>query len=201
NASIDAQERLILEPREADAEHLTVEEEQRAQRLVLGGGGHVALDRQGGEEARDLGRAHRGRVALAVEEDVAMDPRDVDLLGAAAPMASAEGGAYPVEQAGLGRRRRASFTGEPPAPCTTGDGRIPKGGVGLGGSHCQFPVLSSVSEAACVAQGDHPKSCEGTPCARTESAETRAARTEATPSCCCTIPSTSRKGAVTSVRR
>src|SRR6266513_3631436 len=51
NASIDAQERLILEPREADAEHHTGEEEQRAQRLVLGGGGHVALDRQGGVEA------------------------------------------------------------------------------------------------------------------------------------------------------
>src|SRR5205823_12261149 len=111
-------------------EHLTVEEEQRAQRLVLGGGGHVALDRQGGEEARDLGRAHRGRVALAVEEDVATDPRDVDLLGAAAPMAGAEGGADPVEQAGLGRRRWTGFTGEPPAPCTAGYGRIPKGGAG-----------------------------------------------------------------------
>ena len=160
----------------------------------------MALDRQGGEEARDLGRAHRGRVALAVEEDVATDPRDVDLLGAAAEIAGAEGGADPVEQAGLGRRRRTGFTGEPPAPCTAGYGRIPKGGAGLGGNH-RPAILQSVSEAARRAQGDHPKSCEGTPCARTESAETRAARTEATPSCCCAIPSTSRKGAVTSVRR
>src|SRR5207302_11023383 len=96
-----------------------------------------ALDRQGREEARDLGRAHLGGMALTV--DVPADPRDVDLLGAAAPMASAEGGAYPVEQAGLGRRRRAGLTGEPRAPCTAGGGRIPEGGVGLGGNHRQFP--------------------------------------------------------------
>jgi hypothetical protein len=35
----------------------------------------VTLDGQRREEAGDLGRAHRGRVALAVEEDVAADPR------------------------------------------------------------------------------------------------------------------------------
>jgi hypothetical protein len=48
---------------------VAVEEQERAQRLVLGGGGNLALDGEGAEEARDLGGAHLGGMALVVEED------------------------------------------------------------------------------------------------------------------------------------
>jgi len=52
---------------------MAVEEQERAQRLALGGGGDLALDGEGAEEARDRGGAHVGGMALAVEEDVAAD--------------------------------------------------------------------------------------------------------------------------------
>src|SRR5207247_9041954 len=122
-----------------------------------------------GEDARDPGRAQlRGA-------------RAVRLLGAPAPVASAHGGAHAVEKAGLRRRRRAGFAGEPPSRCTGGYGRIPKGGERPGGNHRQFSVLWSVSEGACVAQDDHPKSWDGTLWARGARASTRSARTETTP--------------------
>ncbi len=55
---------------------VAVEEQERAQRLVLGRGSHPTLDGQGTEKVSDFGRAHLGGMALAVEEDVAADPPD-----------------------------------------------------------------------------------------------------------------------------
>jgi hypothetical protein len=76
-------------------EHLAVQKEQRADTLSaaqrrgcagrglgLSGGGHVAFDRQVGEERLHLGAAHVLRVAFGVEQDVARDPIGVGLLGA-----------------------------------------------------------------------------------------------------------------------
>jgi hypothetical protein len=63
-------------------EHLAIEKEQRTERLVLRGGGHVAFDRQVGEERLHLGAAHVLRVAFGVEQNVARDPIGVGLLGA-----------------------------------------------------------------------------------------------------------------------
>ena len=57
----------------------------------------------------DLGRAHLGGMALAVEEDEAPDPGDVGLLGAAAVVACAQGLAHAVEQTGLGGVGRPGF--------------------------------------------------------------------------------------------
>ncbi len=79
----------VVEPRQLLLENLAIEEEQRAQRLVLRGRGDIAVDGQIAQEARDLGGAHLGRMALAVEDDVAPDPSDVGLLRAEAAVAGA----------------------------------------------------------------------------------------------------------------
>jgi hypothetical protein len=98
----------VVEPREVDAEHLAIQKEQGAQGLVLGGGGDLALHGEGRQERGDFGGAHLGRVALAVEEDVALDPVDVRLLGAAAVVADADGLAHAVEKSWL---RQVGWTG------------------------------------------------------------------------------------------
>ena len=63
-------------------ENLAVQEEQRVEGLVLGGGSNFLLDSQVGEEGFDLGAAHFPRMAFVVEEDVAFDPVNIGLLGA-----------------------------------------------------------------------------------------------------------------------
>ena len=82
-----------VEPGKVDLQHVAVQEQEGAQGLVLGRGRDVAAHGQRGEEAGDLWGAHLGRVALAVEEDVALDPRDVGVFGPAAIGAGAQGGA------------------------------------------------------------------------------------------------------------
>lgn len=93
----------VVEPGQVNLQHLAVQEEEGAQRLVLGGGGNSAVDGQGGEKRRDLRGTHLGRVPLAVEEDVALDPLDVGLLRLPAVVAGADGRPHPVEQPGGGR--------------------------------------------------------------------------------------------------
>ena len=80
------------------AEDLAIEEEQRAEGLVLRGGGDVALDGQVGEERLDLRAAHIFGVALAVEQDEAPDPIDVGLLGADGVVLDANRVAHLIEQ-------------------------------------------------------------------------------------------------------
>ena len=86
-----------VEPRQVHLQHVLVQEQEGAQRLVLGRGGDVPVDRQEREELRDFQRARLGRVPLAVEHDVAAYPRDVGFFGAAAVMARADGLADAVE--------------------------------------------------------------------------------------------------------
>jgi len=93
----------VVEPRQVDRQHVTIEEQERAQGLVLGGGGDASLDGEGAQEPRDLGRAQLDGMALAVEEDEPADPGNVGLLGPAAVMTGAQGLANAVEQTGLGR--------------------------------------------------------------------------------------------------
>ena len=99
----------LVHPREIDCQDLPVQEEQGAQRLVLRGRGDLPLDGEGAQEAGDFGRPHVGGVALVVEENVATDPRDVGLLGAAAVMSGADGCADAVEQSRLGHAGRVGF--------------------------------------------------------------------------------------------
>jgi len=66
------------------AQHRVIKKQQRAEGLVLGGGRDFVVDGERRQERGDLGGAHLSRVALAVEEDVPLDPMDVRLLGATA---------------------------------------------------------------------------------------------------------------------
>lgn len=63
------------------SEHLTVEEEEGSEGLILGGGGDASLDGEVGEEGLDFWGAHLAGVAFVVEEDEAFDPGDIGLLG------------------------------------------------------------------------------------------------------------------------
>ena len=90
-----------VEPRQPDAENVTVEEEQGAERDILRRGGDVRPHGQVGEELPDLFRPHLGGVALAVEEDEAFNPVRVSLLGAEAQVAQAGGRAHASQELGL----------------------------------------------------------------------------------------------------
>jgi hypothetical protein len=96
----------VVEPRQVLLQHISVEEEQRAQGLVLGGGGDLSVHGQRAEELRHLGAAHPEGMALVVKEDVPAGPRDVGLLGAPTVVAGAHRRTHAVEQAGLRRPGR-----------------------------------------------------------------------------------------------
>lgn len=92
----------LVEPGKIDFQHVTVQEQESTQRLVLCRSGHVAVDGQRSEEARDVRRSQLRWVALAVEENVAADPDDVGLLGASAVVAGSQRPADAIERGGLG---------------------------------------------------------------------------------------------------
>jgi hypothetical protein len=79
----------VVEPRQLDAENLAIEEQECVEGLGLGRGRDSLTHRERRQERRDFRRAHLGGVALAVEEDVALGPVDVRLLGPAAVVACA----------------------------------------------------------------------------------------------------------------
>jgi hypothetical protein len=64
----------VVEPRKFDLQHVAVEEKKRAERLVLRGRGDLPVNGERRQERGDFGAAHLGRIALAVEEDVPLDP-------------------------------------------------------------------------------------------------------------------------------
>jgi hypothetical protein len=84
-----------------------VEEEERREGLVLGGGRDAAVRRERGQEGVDLGFAHFVGMPFAVEDDEPPDPADVRLFGAEAVVAHAERGTNAVEE--LHRLSRTSF--------------------------------------------------------------------------------------------
>jgi len=87
-----------LERRQRLLEHVSVEEEQRGQRLVLRGGADPAVDGEVGEEGVDLRLAHLDWMPLAVKDDKAPDPRDVGLLGSETVVTRPDRQAHPVEE-------------------------------------------------------------------------------------------------------
>src|ERR1700730_3083831 len=108
-----------IEPRELHLQHVLVEEQEGAQRLILRRGGDLPIDRQGREELRHLGCAHLRGMPFVVEEDEAPDPGDVRLLGAAAHMAGAQGLADTVEEAGLRGLGRVALSARPRSAAIT----------------------------------------------------------------------------------
>ena len=89
----------VVEPGHLLLEDLAIQEQQRAQCLILGRCGDVALDGEPAQIPGELGATHLGGMPLLVEEDVAPNPRDVGLLGSPAIVAGAHGIPDPVEQA------------------------------------------------------------------------------------------------------
>jgi hypothetical protein len=92
----------LPDARKLDPQHLAVEEEERAERLVLRGRGHVALDGQPGEERLDFARAHLARVPFAVMHHEAVHPLRVRPLGAQAEVLQTGGLADLVQELWLG---------------------------------------------------------------------------------------------------
>src|SRR5437667_2093573 len=98
----------VVEPGHLLLKNLAIEEEQGAQRLILGGRGDVPLDGQRAQIPRELRGAHLGGMTLPVEEDLAPYPGDVGLFGPPAIVTGTDGVANPVEKARgpVGGRRR-----------------------------------------------------------------------------------------------
>ena len=96
-------------------EDLLVEKKERTKRLVLSGGGDMAVDGEMAEEGSDLFLAHLGGMALVVEEDVAADPVQVELLRAEAVVLYPQMPANAVEElrrsGGAGDRRGTGHRG------------------------------------------------------------------------------------------
>jgi hypothetical protein len=89
----------------------------------LGGGGNLPLNGERGQECGDFRGAHLRRMTLAVEEDVALDPVDIGLLGASAVVAGLDGVADAVEEAGLRRLRRVALLAHPRDAATAASGQ------------------------------------------------------------------------------
>ena len=103
----------FVQVRELPVEDPSIEEEQRGKRLILRRGADVAVHGEIRQESVDLRLAHLLRMALAVEEDEALDPGDVRLLGAEAVVLRAQRDADTIEQTRLlrgdGRGDRDDF--------------------------------------------------------------------------------------------
>ena len=79
-------------------EHVAIQEQQRALRLILRRRRDVARGGEVREEAHEVITAQFRRVAVAVETDKAFDPVDVRLLDAQAVMLEADDVPHPVEE-------------------------------------------------------------------------------------------------------
>lgn len=99
----------IAQPADVLFQYFLVQEQDSAQCLILGGSGDVALHGQVGQELLDLRFAHFLGVALAVKQDVALDPVHVGLLGADAVVLEADFCANLIEQRGLDMHNRRYF--------------------------------------------------------------------------------------------
>ena len=97
-----ARPRHRVEPAEFDAEHVLVQKQQGAERLILRGGTQAALDREPGQKRRHFRGAHLGRVRLSMEHDVAANPVDIRLLGPAAVVPRSDDVPHPIQELELG---------------------------------------------------------------------------------------------------
>jgi len=91
--------RNAVEPRQLDVEHVTVEKQQRLQRLVLCRGADCAFDREMRQKLLHLASAELARVPSLVEGDITPQPLQVRLLGTQRQMTRAHALARDGEQA------------------------------------------------------------------------------------------------------
>jgi hypothetical protein len=111
----------VVEAWQLDTEDLAIEEEQCVEGLVLDGRRDSVANRECRQEGRDFCGAHLGGMALAMEEDVALDTVDIRLLGPTAVMACANCVTDAIEEldaaAGDPGRRRLSSSAATSSSC------------------------------------------------------------------------------------
>ena len=95
----------VIEPWPLDVENLSIEEEQRIEGLVLCGRRDSLANRERRQKGRDFRGAPLAGMALAMEENVALDPVEVRLLGPRAVVACANRVTDAVEETGRGAGR------------------------------------------------------------------------------------------------
>ncbi len=88
---------------ELSLEDVAVEKEERAEGLILSGGGDGTIDGEMAQEGSDFAFTHHVRMAFAMEEDEAANPIEVSLLGAQAVVLHAQMPADTVEEFWTGR--------------------------------------------------------------------------------------------------
>ena len=93
-------------PRQLQAQRLRVEKEQGRQRLLMRGGGHVAIVGQPAQEGFDLRAAHLCGMANPVKAYECATPVDIGLLGAAAVVKQPDALAEPIQHLGRTQRRQ-----------------------------------------------------------------------------------------------
>jgi hypothetical protein len=106
-----------VEPRQVHAEHVSIQKEQGAECLVLGGGGDLVPYGERSQECGELDRAHLGGVSLVVEEDEPPDRVNIGLLGPPTVVPGADGLSDPVEEPGRVWSWRACLAHDPRDKC------------------------------------------------------------------------------------
>jgi hypothetical protein len=96
---------------ELSVEYLLIKKKQSAERLILGRGRYVAINREIAEEGADFVFSHLGGMTFVVEEDETADPIYVGLLGSDAVAFNAQMPADAVQQFSWDRwsRKRRRF--------------------------------------------------------------------------------------------
>ncbi len=91
----------FLQPADLLLEHLVIEEQNGAQRLVLRGSRHSPIHRQISQEAPHLLSPQCLGMPISVETHEAPNPAEISLFGAQPVMSEAYHLTYPVQQARL----------------------------------------------------------------------------------------------------
>jgi hypothetical protein len=92
----------VVQPRQFDLEHFSIQKQDRVQGLVLSRSGYAASNRKIAQKRRQLRGTHFAWMSFAMKEDEASHPVQISLLGTNAVMADANDLTNLVEQA---RRR------------------------------------------------------------------------------------------------
>jgi hypothetical protein len=92
----------LIHPLEGLMEDFVIEKDKGVEGLVLGGGGDFLVYGEIGKEGLNLGSAHFAGMTSLMEEDVALDPEDVNFLGAEGIVFDAKDFPNLVEEFGFG---------------------------------------------------------------------------------------------------
>ena len=87
-----------IQPGKLSLEHMPVHEQDRGQRLVLGGRRHLPIDRQIAEKRLYFRRSQLRRMPFMVKENEAADPAEVLLLCSVAVVKGGQSGAHLLEE-------------------------------------------------------------------------------------------------------